>query len=397
LRDGSSTVPFEQIGQSAVKRLWRQKSVDKVERLKSIAAPLQPSPPVTTAIVSDLHLGAASGRDLLRREPVLARLTNALRGVDELVLLGDVVELREIPLAEAMAIAEPVLAEIGNAMAGRRVTILAGNHDHQLAGPLIERVRLEGRRLEPQTLGDPPTDGPLGLVARALAVPDVRVAYPGVWVRDDVYATHGHYLDVHNTVPSLERLAIGAVQRFTGRLPEGRVRPEDYEAALAPVYALTYSLAQNPMAGRRITRSDRSARAWEALSDNGRRGRAARLFGGIAVPAAVGVLNAAGLGPLSPDLSGPTLRDAALRGMSTVLDRLGVEARHVVFGHTHRSGPHARDRGWGPLLNTGSWIHEPIFLGERPAESPYFPGHCAIVRDSGPPELRRLLDELPDL
>ena len=27
-RDGSSTVPFEQIGQSAVKRLWRQKSDD---------------------------------------------------------------------------------------------------------------------------------------------------------------------------------------------------------------------------------------------------------------------------------------------------------------------------------------------------------------------------------
>jgi hypothetical protein len=25
-RSGSSTVPFEQIGQSAVKRLWRQKS-----------------------------------------------------------------------------------------------------------------------------------------------------------------------------------------------------------------------------------------------------------------------------------------------------------------------------------------------------------------------------------
>ena len=28
-RDGSRTVPFEQIGQSAVKRLWRQKSEDK--------------------------------------------------------------------------------------------------------------------------------------------------------------------------------------------------------------------------------------------------------------------------------------------------------------------------------------------------------------------------------
>jgi hypothetical protein len=31
-REESSTVPFEQIGQSAVKRLWRQKSEDTGDR-----------------------------------------------------------------------------------------------------------------------------------------------------------------------------------------------------------------------------------------------------------------------------------------------------------------------------------------------------------------------------
>ena len=46
-------------------------------------------------------------------------------------------------------------------------------------------------------------------------------------------------------------------------------------------------------------------------------------------------------------------------------------------------------------MNTGSWILEPTFLGARPYESPYVPGHCAFVRDDGPPELRRLLAELP--
>ncbi|MEA2448816.1 MAG: hypothetical protein QOG63_748, partial [Thermoleophilaceae bacterium] len=198
-----------------------------------------------TAIVSDLHLGAATGRDLLRHESVLAALIEALDGVDELVLLGDSVELREAPLPRVMAAARPALAAIGRAMAGGRVTILAGNHDHQLAVPLIEALRLGGRPLEPETLAQPPEHGPLGLVAQALALPEVRVAYPGVWVRDDVYATHGHYLDVHNTVPSIERLAIGAVQRFAGRVPEGPLTPFDYESALAPVYALGYALAQN--------------------------------------------------------------------------------------------------------------------------------------------------------
>ena len=32
---------------------------------------------------------------------------------------------------------------------------------------------------------------------------------PGLWPADGVYATHGHYLDRHLTVPSFERLAAG--------------------------------------------------------------------------------------------------------------------------------------------------------------------------------------------
>jgi hypothetical protein len=351
---------------------------------------------VATAIVSDLHLGAASGRDLLRSEPALAALVDALRDIDELVLLGDVVELRERPVAEAMAAAGPVLAAIDRAMDGRRVTLVAGNHDHQLARPLTERLRIEGGRLEPQTLAEPRDEGPLGAVARLFERSELRLAYPGLWVRDDVYATHGHYLDVHNTVPSIERLAIGAMQRLTSPVPEGRCRPEQYEALLAPVYDLGYSFAQSLGNGRRPVRQDRSAKVWNAIAGDGRRKLSGRLLGGMAVPVAIRALNAAGLGPLSPDLSGAALRRAGLHGMATVLDRLGIEARHVVFGHTHRSGPHPGDEGWGPLINTGSWLLEPPFLGDRPEESPYWPGHCVIVPDGdGAPELRRLVTELP--
>ncbi len=48
-------------------------------------------------------------------------------------------------------------------------------------------------------------------------------AYPGLWVREDVYATHGHYLDCHLTIPTLERLGIGAMGRVMRR-PAARVR-----------------------------------------------------------------------------------------------------------------------------------------------------------------------------
>ena len=340
---------------------------------------------MTAAIVSDLHLGAASGRDLLRREDVRAKLTAALGDVDELVLLGDVVELREAPLAEVRATAVPVLAAIDRAMAGRTVTIVPGNHDHQVAAPLLDALRAEGRPLGTESIGEP-----VAWVADAFRLSHARLAYPGIWVRPDVYATHGHYLDVHNTVPTFERLAIGAVQRLTQRVPDHGAGPDDYESALAPVYALAYTLAQSP-GGRALVRPDRSARTRGALMD-GRPTLRSRALRGAVLPAAVGALNAAGLGPLRPDLSGQALRDSALSGMREVLARLGVVAPHVVFGHTHRSGPHEGDAGWGPLLNTGSWIHEPHFLGADPRRSPYRPGHVAIVRDSGPPELRNLLD-----
>ncbi len=359
-----------------MKRLWRQKSEFK-------ARPIKISRVARTALISDLHLGAVSGWDLLRRPAVLGELTSALREVDELVLLGDALELRERPLHQVIALARPVIEEIDRAMAGRRVTVVAGNHDHQAVAPLIERARTEGTALTPETLGEPAP-----WLAAMFRVSDVRAAYPGVWVRDDVYATHGHYLDVHNTVPTFERMAIGALQRFTERVPSGHARPDDYEAAVAPVYSFLHSLAQTS----HVVRADRSSRVWQAIAEtNGHRHLLATR---VVIPAVVGALNRTGIGPLSPDLTGAALRDSALHAMNATIDAMGIAADHVVFGHTHRSGPHERDAPWGRLVNTGSWVLEKAFLGDEPQESPYFPGHVVIVPDEGPPELRRVLLEL---
>jgi hypothetical protein len=353
---------------------------------------------VTTAIVSDLHLGLAGGRDLLRRAPALEALVGAIGDADELVLLGDLVELRERPVAHVLADAVPVLRQIGEAVAGKRVTIVPGNHDHQLATPLLESIQLRdgGGELEVETIVEPPAAGPLGVIADALGRERLRIAYPGLWVRPDVFATHGHYLDVHNTVPTFERIAIGAVQRVGGRLPsDGPLTPDDYEAAVGPVYALAYSMAQSVRRGRSVAGSAASVRMWRVVNGSAGRRVPAMLLGGVALPIAIAGLNRAGLGPFKPDLSGVELRRAGLLGMATVVERLGIEAEHVIFGHTHRSGPHPGDEGWGPLMNTGSWIHEPAFLGSAPKESPYWPGHVALVPDEGPPELVTLLDELP--
>ena len=93
-----------------------------------------------------------------------------------------------------------------------------------------------------------------------------------MWLRDDVYATHGHYADRHTTVPILERLGAGVLARVVGqRGRRARRSAEDYEAMLAPMYAWIHAVAQT--GGPDLGRSSHgtSARAWGALAQ----GRAA--------------------------------------------------------------------------------------------------------------------------
>ena len=98
-----------------------------------------------TLVVSDLHLGARTGVDLLRRPAARAALLERLDGADRLVLLGDVLELRHGPLREAVAAARPVLEAIGDAFRGPEVVLVAGNHDHRLVAAWLEQRGSSGR------------------------------------------------------------------------------------------------------------------------------------------------------------------------------------------------------------------------------------------------------------
>lgn len=400
-----------------------------------------------TLVISDLHLGSHGGRDVLRGVQEvqgvggargvrgglpLQRLLDALEGYDRLVLLGDIVELRQGPVREALAAGEQALRAIGAALGpGREVVIVPGNHDHHLLSAWLER---RARRRPPPPLGlemavERKAGETLATMARWLSPATVRSAYPGVWLRDDVYAMHGHYGDRHTTVPMLERLGVGAMARIVGEPAAGPLRAEDYEATLAPIYAWIHAVAQwrggaeaggsgqagalagaalagpalegpaleDPALGR--PSAGVSAHAWQLLTGGDGR-RSWRRRGMIAgFPMLIAVLNRAGLGPLRADLSGPELRRAALRGFGEAVWRLQVPANHVIFGHTHRAGPLAPDDrsewqapGGARLINSGCWVHEHAFLGPDPRTSPYRAGFAVSVPDHGPPELRCLLD-----
>lgn len=339
---------------------------------------------------------------MLRRPREREALSAALAGADRLVLLGDALELRHGPLREALDAATPVLAAIGRALGSEReVVIVPGNHDHMLLRAWLERRSLER---EPPPLGlcaevDWREGELLSELAACLAPAQVRVAYPGVWLRADVYATHGHYSDRHNIAPIIERLGAGVMARLLPEIDGGPARAEDYEATLGPMYAWIDAVAQGRERGPQGGHHSIQIRMWRELTAPGA-GLSVRRAGLRASwPLVVGVLNRLGLGPLATDVSGPGLRRGGLRGFGEVLARLGVAAGHAVFGHTHRAGPLPGEHPaeWTAptgtrVVNTGSWTLESSFLGERPRSSPYRPGFCLVLDDDGDPRLVNLLD-----
>ncbi len=374
---------------------------------------------VRTLVISDLHLGSLSGSGLLSRRELREVLFAALADVERLVLLGDVLELRHGPLRDAMSDAKPFFEELGAAFSGREILITAGNHDHALLEPWLAR---RGEEAEPPPLGpeqliEPAEASPaLERIAAWAAPARMRVAYPGVWLRPDVYATHGHYLDCHLTIPTLERLSMGAMLRLLRRTPADLHGAGDHEAICAPVFAWRDAVARDARTGSALNGLATVA-AWRALGGGGgtgdlsgaarsararalaRRGvRARALAAGF--PLAVAALNAAGLGPLRRDISSEELRRAGLRAMGDVADSLGLGDAHVIFGHTHRTGPLPGDDGaeWqsaggARLHNTGSWTYAGIFLTDTPGESPYWPGGAVLVEDEGAPVVVRLLQD----
>ena len=339
-----------------------------------------------TLIVSDLHLGSAGGVDVLRRPQLREPLLALAREADRLVLLGDILELRHGPPREALAAARPFFEDLGRALAGREVVAVAGNHDHALIEPWLQR---RSEVPEPGPLGveqriEAGAASPMaGRLAEWAAPARLTVAYPGLWVRPDVYATHGHYLDCHLTVPTMERLGIAAMGRMLRRPAGAFTGPEGYEAVSGPVFAWIDAVARQAATGGALNGAT-TVRAWHALGGGdsvaaahgepgngpsrgghgetgggpsrnvqsgggpfrnaqsgggpsrdgyrrawsrdrvGRALRARALSGAFTL--AVGALNRAGLGPLNSDLSVGELRRAGLRAMGEVAERLGLAA-----------------------------------------------------------------------
>jgi hypothetical protein len=353
-----------------------------------------------TAIVSDLHLGSGFGEDVARDADIRRLLLAEIRAADRLVLLGDVLELREKPLPATLEAARPFFEDLGKAMAGRHVVLVPGNHDHRLAEPLLEELALAGRPLELEHRAPPRADG-ARLIADWLGDSALELAYPGVWLRDDVYATHGHYMDCHMSLPRLECVAAAGMMRLFGPVP-APATPFDYERILRPVYGLSYSVAQAGLA-RRATRP--SERVWRAVSRRNRNGGAIRRNARKAViaagiPATIWGMNRLLHADFDPALSPKAIAASGVSAATELGARLGVGDIHLITGHTHRGGPGEEDGSWplpggGSLHNTGSWVFASAFHHPGTPPGPYWPGTVTWLEDEGPPRRVPLLADRP--
>jgi hypothetical protein len=250
---------------------------------------------------------------VLRRPVALERLLGALDGIDRLVLLGDVVELgHRLHRRDPLTAATPVLREIGAHMGpGREIGVVPGNHD----SVMVRQWALQ-RGPELGLCDEVPLDATpsLAAVTEPLGATNVRVSYPGFWVREDVWATHGHYLDRHLIPESTFGLPRGRLAH--GGAPSGGgVRPIDYE--------LARRVESQGLLGHLINRP--VAIVLEHLAELTRYG--SRLLRYI------------NLTPITVWALDLQVRRAAVPAMVEASTRLGVDAHSVIFGHVHRRGP----------------------------------------------------------
>lgn len=336
---------------------------------------------MSTLVLSDLHLGSRLRHDVLRQPEPLHRLLDALEHIERLVLLGDVVELLDKRADRAMHVAEPILRLIGRTLGtGREVIFVPGNHDRALVAGWIRRV---GADLAPGSRVPLDATPELARVASWLAPACVRVHYPGVWLAPGVWATHGHYLDRH----LLPESAFGVTRGLIRRAPRPGAVPIDYELAGGPS----------------ITRLEASLiralpRPLAALAEV-----VAELVRASTMPLAPRRLLRPEMARVTARVLGAQMRLASLPALWRVVGRLGVDAEWVLFGHVHRLGPLPGDletrwrgsQGQPRLLNTGSWVYEPLLVHNATAPHPYWPGGAVLLEGHRAPRAVGLLDAIP--
>ena len=365
-------------------------------------------PGVRSLVISDSHLGAWTGDDLLAYAWAREALRPELERAGEVVLLGDFVDLLFATTEHAFERADGLVELLAQTLSGKRLVWLAGNHDHHILVRRLEAL-IELRIATGKPDDELPETWRASFFFEAFLrrrLPDtvIEIAYPNYRV-GEVMLSHGHYLDgeVRGAVPN--RLLQGGFWKIAG----GRTATptvEDYEAALVPLTELLFVEAQLPKGAAAEQRIQaelrRLGRFAQIVAAPGRElerlGRSlVRLVRGESQhqPPAADYVLARVIAPGASALP-------SVRAYAQVCRNLGWDqnARWFVLAHTHQpldgvglNGTRVGARFW----NTGSWIYEPP-TGSTADYLAYldhnWPGSAVVIdtdERGGEPQLLELL------
>jgi UDP-2,3-diacylglucosamine pyrophosphatase LpxH len=387
---------------------------------------------VRALVLSDTHFGAWTGEDILREPDTLALLAPHL-DVDEVIFLGDMFDFLFSSLRDAYRAADGLFALLREKLQGKRFVFLAGNHDHHVVQRASEEL-LELELVTGRPAGDlhPELRFRRFLESRLEGI-EVDVRYP-TYSFADVLCTHGHYLDFHarRTGAAPGKLLARTLWTIAVGGHEHSPTIDDYEATIAMLTGLLYTIAQLPNGTRAQRRAFAAfqrianavhfgaapVRALEQARDSLIGAIGGRADGDAAATMAeyqsarsqeferrrmTGAPAGAEM-PLARLVRPSDSASRAVRAFDTVVRNLGWahEADKIVFAHTHQpledvSAPESRVRYW----NTGSWIYEPE-LRSKDAYVAYlrnaWPGTAVLIDSDEPhPRLLRLREHLNPL
>jgi len=245
--------------------------------------------------------------------------------------------------------------------------LVPGNHD----APLTRAwVRAQGAALSVASPVDLQATRALGRVVSWLGPTTVGVNYPGTWLSEHIYATHGHYLDRHLIPDS----AIG--------LPRGRLRRACSDHVSPVAYELGRFRAPRRDSGWQRAVSRPLGAAVDAAAHRVRAGVLPRLGP---------VLMTAGLAPVSAVLLDAQMRHAALPALDAE-GLLAPENLVIVTGdHGTPSGTglvHSGDAVPIAMVGAGTFADDVTAFDERSCSSGSL-GHLE-GRDLMPEALNRI-------
>ena len=275
-----------------------------------------------------------------------------------------------MPLAAALEIARPFFDELGAVVGDGRVVMVPGNHDHHLLDDWLERRRLDGAAPLGLEQRIPIDAGPLAeLTARdgqdrgrarvPRRVAAGRASTPPT-ATTSIATSPSRASSASRSPRSSESSAAPGTRPTTSSLPTATRDRSHRTTTSASRPRCTRSCSRSPRAAARRrsgwagqTRRPGSGRR-SAAGTGGRLAYAAGCSARLRYPGRSGSRIGSGSDRSSPISHRARSPARGLAAIGEVVRQLGIEADHVIFGHTHRRGPIRARSGGASKTGPGS-------------------------------------------